>query len=141
KYIALSGVLFFASCGDDYLETTPTSSTSDKTVFESTDNAKMAINGLARLMTKQHSYYGQGFNGEGTIKMYNRNYPCNNFVVNLPGWAAIINSEYHNNRDSQYDHYGWYYYYRLIANANQILASLEDAEGSDVDKEYLTAQA
>lgn len=141
KYIALSGVLFLASCGDDYLETTPTSSTSDKTVFESTDNAKMAINGLARLMTKQQSYYGQGFNGEGTIKMYNGNYPGNNFVVNLPGWAGVINSEYHVNRDSKYDHYGWYYYYRLIANANQILASLEDAEGSDVEKEYLTAQA
>lgn len=141
KYMVLAGVLIITSCSDDYLETIPTSSTSEKTVFESTENAKMAINGLAKLMTKQQSYYGQGFNGEGTIKMYNGNYPGNHFVVGLPGWASVINSEYHNSRDSKYSHYPWYYYYRIIANANQIIVSIDEAEGSDNEKEYIKAQA
>jgi hypothetical protein len=100
----------------------------------------MAVNGLAKMMTMQ--YLGsQGFNGEGTIKMYYGNYPGNNFFVNLSGWAPIINGEYYSNITSVYCYYPWYYYYKIIANANSIIMKVDGATGSDAEKQFIKAQA
>src|SRR5690554_913656 len=128
KYIALSGALLLSACSSDFLETEPSDETGAATVFETTDNAKLAINGIARLMTNQHMGT-QGFNGEGTIKMYYGNYPGNHFVVGLPGWSPIINGDYYDNVTSIYNYYPWYYYYKLIANANEIIHNIDGAEG------------
>ncbi|MGJ1235910.1 MULTISPECIES: RagB/SusD family nutrient uptake outer membrane protein [Sphingobacterium] len=138
--VLFAGVLLLASCKKDYLETLPTDSVSTPTVFETTKNAKLAVNGLAKMMTQQ--YLGsQGFNGEGTIKMYYGNYPGNNFFVNLSGWADIINANYNQNLTSIYLYYPWYYYYKIIGNANQIVISIDGAEGPAVEKDFIKAQA
>ncbi len=142
KYIlfTISIVLFNISCSSDFLETEPTGSTSEKTVFETTDNVKMAINGIARLMTKQW-ISTQGFNGEGTIKMYFGNYPGNHFIYASTGWQNTIKGNYHENRTIRYDYYPWQYYYTLIGEANKILANIEEAEGPEEDKDAIRAQA
>lgn len=133
-------VLLAGSCSKNYLNTGPTSSTGTDIVFSTTDNAALAVNGLAKMMTMQ--YLGsQGFNGEGTIKMYYGQYPGNYFYVNLPGWAAIINATYNENTTSIYDYYPWYYYYKIIGNANTIITSIDNATGSDADKQFIKAQA
>src|SRR5690554_5003693 len=93
KISALSVAILFSGCKKDYLDTVPTDSTSPATVFETTENARGAINGLSRLMKRQY-LSSQGFNGEGTIKMYYGNYSGNNFSVPLPGWSSVINLEY-----------------------------------------------
>lgn len=134
------GVFLSTSCADEYLDTIPTDQTGTATVFETTENAKLAINGINKLMTRQ--YLGsQGFNGEGTIKMYYGNYPGNHFFVNLPGWASIINSDYHENTASTYDYYPWYYYYMLIANANSVILNIDAAAGPESEKQFIMAQA
>ncbi|MBV7532990.1 RagB/SusD family nutrient uptake outer membrane protein [Chitinophaga sp. sic0106] len=135
----LSLALFAGSCSKDYLETQPTDQVSDGTVFENTDNAKMAVNGLAKMMTMQ--YWSQGLNGEGTIKMYYGNYAGNNFYVNLPGWSSVINSTYNERADVLYDYYPWYYYYKLVANANAIIAKIDGTAGTEADKAFIKAQA
>ncbi len=140
KYIALSGALLLSACSSDFLETEPSDETGAATVFETTDNAKLAINGIARLMTNQHMGT-QGFNGEGTIKMYYGNYPGNHFVVGLPGWSPIINGDYYDNVTSIYNYYPWYYYYKLIANANEIIHNIDGAEGPQEEIDYIKAQA
>jgi len=106
KYIKvlLAGMILVSSCKKDYLNTSPTDSVELSKVFETTKNAEVAVNGLAKMMTQQ--YLGsQGFNGEGTIKMYYGNYPGNNFFVNLSGWADIINANYNQNLTSIYLYY------------------------------------
>ncbi|MDR0394533.1 MAG: RagB/SusD family nutrient uptake outer membrane protein [Tannerella sp.] len=138
-YIAVIA-LFLNACASDYLDTTPTASIGTPTVFETTENAKLAINGIAKLMTRQY-LSSQGFNGEGTIKMYYGNYSGNHFFVNLPGWAAIINSQYNENTASIYLYYPWYYYYMIIGNANAIIVNIDQAEGPDSDKQFIKAQA
>jgi len=141
-YISIAIVLlsFSAACSDDYLNTAPEASVGTATVFETTENAAMAVNGIAKMMTMQ--YLGsQGFNGEGTIKMYYGNYSGNHFYVNLPGWAPIINSTYNENVTSIYLYYPWYYYYKLIGNANAIIAYIDDATGAESEKEFIKAQA
>lgn len=134
------GLLFWSSCSEDYLDTKPTSDTATSTIFETTENAALAINGINKLMTIQY-LESQGFNGEGTIKMYYGNYPGNHFYVNLPGWAAIINADYHENISSIYLYYPWYYYYMIIGNANLVNTYIDDAKGTEADKQFIKAQA
>ncbi len=136
----LVGAFLWNACSDDYLDTVPTAETATSTIFESTQNAALAINGINKLMTMQY-LSSQGFNGEGTIKMYYGNYPGNHFYVNLPGWASIINSDYHENISSTYLYYPWYYYYRIIGNANSVLAYIDNATGPKEEKEFIKAQA
>lgn len=136
----LVGVALLGACSKDYLSTTPTSSTATPTIFETTQNAALAINGLNKLMTRQ--FLGsQGFNGEGTIKMYYGNYPGNHFFVNLPGWSSIINGLYTENTSSIYLYYPWYYYYMLIGNANAIIVNIDKAVGPQNQREFVKAQA
>ncbi len=135
--------ILISSCSKDYLDTTPTESIGTPTVFETTEGAALAINGICKLMTRQYtgSDFGQGFNGEGTIKMYYGNYPGNHFTVNLPGWAGIINGTYRENVTSKYVFYPWYYYYMIIGNANSIIVNIDEARGLESDKDFIKAQA
>jgi len=138
--LIVASVILIASCSKDYLSTKPTSSTATPTIFETTENAALAINGINKLMTRQ--YLGsQGFNGEGTIKMYYGNYPGNHFFVNLPGWASIINGTFRENVSSIYLYYPWYYYYMIIGNANAVINNIDEAKGPEKDKKYIKAQA
>mgnify|MGYP001481364131 CR=1 FL=1 len=58
--------VLLASCGSNYLDTVPQSSTGTATIFETTQNAKLAINGICRLMVNQY-LSSQGFNGEDVV--------------------------------------------------------------------------
>lgn len=139
KFIALAGMLSLASCSKDYLDTYPTNETSPETVFKTTETVEMAVNGLAKLMVTQQ--ISQGFNGEGTIKVYYGEYAGNNFRVDLPGWGPIINGQYFDNVTSVYDYYPWHYYYMIINNANAIIDQVDNAEGPTSKKMQLKAQA
>lgn len=141
KYAMFLGALFMVvSCSEDFLETTPTNQTSNATVFENTKNAKMAINGLAKLMSRQY-LSSQGYNGEGTIKMYYGNYPGNYFVVDHSSRTNQINGNYYDNTSSTYTYYPWFYYYKIIGNANEIIFKIDGTDGPQREKDAIKAQA
>ncbi|RYF24532.1 MAG: RagB/SusD family nutrient uptake outer membrane protein [Flavobacteriales bacterium] len=137
---AIIVITLVASCKKEYLDTAPTASTSPATVFETTESASYAINGIAKLMTQQKLQI-QGMNGEGTIKMLYGNYAGADFGLNLPGWSSVINLEYVANPNSTYVIYPWYYYYAIIANANAIILNVDKASGAEADKQFIKAQA
>ena len=120
--------IFTVSCSKEYLEVAPESSVSPSTIFASTNMAKTAVNGLAKMMTTQ--YLGtQGMNGEGTIINWYNNYMGNDAQkCNLTGWTNTINSNWHESPTSNYDIYPWYYYYKLIGNANAVIEKIEFRE-------------
>src|SRR5699024_2800213 len=140
KYIIFLGVFIaFVSCDSDHLETTPQNSTSTETVFESTDNAKLAINGIAKLMNR--NYLGKtGYNGEGTIKMYYGNYPGNYFASAHTSRVKQINHNYYDEPTNRYTYYPWFYYYKIISNANEIIDRIDDVEGPESERQYIKAQ-
>ena len=112
KNIILSSVLalaaaFSVSCSKEYLEVAPESSVSPSTIFATTEMARTAVNGLAKMMTTQ--YLGtQGMNGEGTIINWYNNYMGNDAQkCNLTGWTNTINSNWHESPTSNYDIYPW----------------------------------
>ena len=139
--LSLLSALFLCACSEDYLVTAPTGSTAASAIFESTDNAAMAINGLNKLMNRQ-LIGSQGYNGEGTIRLYFGDYPGETmYVANLTGWVNTINGEYHASATDTRTYYAWYYYYMLIGNANSVITQIDDAEGPDSEKAFIKAQA
>ena len=57
--------------------------------FSSTENVKMAINGMAYLMCVQHSAWSQGYCGENRIKSIYMEYPSQEFRYNHHADGAI----------------------------------------------------
>ncbi len=143
KYIFILSIvaLGLTACDKDYLETTPQSAEATSTIVGSTERAKLAINGICKAMTNQ--YLGvQGANGEGTIKTWYGSYPGNDTQKsNLTGWSNVINGTYHMNTTSTYLIYPWFYYYKIIGNANGVICNIDNAEGAEKEKAFLKAQA
>ncbi|AVM52393.1 SusD-like starch-binding protein associating with outer membrane [Bacteroides zoogleoformans] len=142
NYIYIMGMaLLCGSCASDYLDVVPESSAGKVTIFESVENARLAINGIGRMMYRQY-ISTQGFNGEGAIKTLYGNYPGNDFQkCNLTGWQKSINSGHVLNNTIHHDYFPWYYYYKLIGNANSVVLNIDAATGKVADKQFIKAQA
>ena len=142
---SLSCLMGFSSCSDSWLQTDSTQSAEGEAIFSTTDNAKLVINGICRIMVQQHGYYGQSFNGEGTMKLLYGEYPGQDFFFPYmaPGWSVIMNnaSSQTQNSSSIYDSYPWYYYYLIIGNANSVINRIDKAEGTQEMKDFLKAEA
>lgn len=132
----------FTSCSSDYLETKPTESAEEGDFLSKADNQYKALNGIAKAMTTQQYYFGQGFAGENGIWWIYENYPCQNFNYNaMTGWYPIFDQQFHSRTTSIYDAYAWFYYYQLIQGANKIIGTIDKAEGSEAEKNYIKAAA
>ena len=57
------------------------------------------------------------------------------------GWAALWNHTYHENVNSTYLVYPWYYYYKIIGNANVVIENIDEAEGTEAERNFYKAQA
>ena len=139
----LAGMMLVSSCAGDYLDTAPTDSTGATDAVGTTANAMKALNGIAKIMTTQHSYFGGGFAGENNIMIQYESYPSENYNYNLyaSGWSPIFNQEFHTRTNSIYDAYAWYYYYTIAGNANTILANIDNAEGTEAERDFVKASA
>lgn len=139
----LAGMMLVSSCAGDYLDTAPTDSTGATDAVGTTANAMKALNGIAKIMTTQHSYFGGGFAGENNIMIQYESYPSENYNYNYyaSGWALIFNQEFHTRTNSIYDAYAWYYYYTIAGNANTILANIDNAEGTEAERNFVKASA
>ena len=139
----LAGMMLVSSCAGDYLDTAPTDSTGATDAVGTTANAMKALNGIAKIMTTQHSYFGGGFAGENNIMIQYESYPSENYNYNYyaSGWSPIFNQEFHTRTNSIYDAYAWYYYYTTAGNANTILANIDNAEGTEAERNFVKASA
>lgn len=139
----LAGMMLVSSCAGDYLDTAPTDSTGATDAVGTTANAMKALNGIAKIMTTQHSYFGGGFAGENNIMIQYESYPSENYNYNYyaSGWTPIFNQEFHTRTNSIYDAYAWYYYYTIAGNANTILANIDNAEGTEAERNFVKASA
>lgn len=139
----LAGMMLMSSCAGDYLDTAPTDSTGATDAVGTTANAMKALNGIAKIMTTQHSYFGGGFAGENNIMIQYESYPSENYNYNYyaSGWSPIFNQEFHTRTNSIYDAYAWYYYYTIAGNANTILANIDNAEGTEAERNFVKASA
>lgn len=139
----IAGMMLVSSCAGDYLDTAPTDSTGATDAVGTTANAMKALNGIAKIMTTQQYYFGGGFAGENNIMIQYESYPSENYNYNYyaSGWSPIFNQEFHTRTNSIYDAYAWYYYYTIAGNANTILANIDNAEGTEAERDFVKASA
>lgn len=146
----LLGILMITmSCSKDYLNTAPENQVGAGDVFETTELAAMAVNGVAKLMNTVFYYPDRqtptttDFNGEGTIKMLYGNWMGDHFVCsNKDGFGVLFKgTSYMSNTSSVYCYYPWWYYYMVIGNANSIVSQIDDARGPESEKHRIKAQA
>ncbi len=142
-FISVWTVMTLAACSEDFLETVPTSSTATPTVFATTGNVKMAVNGLAYLMKSQHGAFTQGYCGENRIRSVYNEYISQEFRYNqfASGWASFMNGENYTRKNTNFCKYPWAYYYEIISNANAIIHNVDAAAGDEKEKQFYKAQA
>ena len=141
--LLVSGLAAFAlvACSKDYLETQPEYAASPDVIFSDAESARLAINGISKMMTTQY-LSTQGMNGEGTIKSWYANFTGNDFQkCNQTGWAPLWNSTYQERDTSPYDYYPWFYYYKLVGNANQVICGIESDGDISSELKFIRAQA
>lgn len=132
-----------ASCGSDYLDTTPTESIGTSTAVGTAENAYKALNGIARTMSTQQAAYSQGCAGENRIISIYENYASQNYLFNAyaSGWAPIMNLQLSQRNNISYASYPYNYYYNIIGQANTIIANIDKATGDDNLKKFDKASA
>ena len=138
--LVIAALSLTAACSKEYLDTAPESAESPATIFATTDNCELAINGMCKMMTTQY-LSTQGLNGEGSIKTWYGNFGNDTQRCNHTGWAALWNHTYNEQVNSTYLIYPWYYYYKIIGNANLVIENVDDAEGTEAERQFYKAQA
>lgn len=134
--------LSLSSCSSDYLDTTPTSSVGDQTVYSTADNLMAAINGMHRNM-----YYRQN-DSQG-----NNGYTAQLIITDVMGDDVIFPSTGNgwfvselrwisqNNTSSTTSYYPWTYWYAMVKNANNIIVYGENATGDQALKQKAIGEA
>lgn len=143
KWVAIIAfALAMPACEKEYLDTTPTAQVDAASAFLTTTNAWAALNGIHRALYVQYrSSQDQG--GEGSMNIY-RDMLGEDLVQTAQG-NGWFNNTYrwidHRNENSGLVIYAYQFYYRLIGNANLIIANIEKAEGPQADKNAIKGQA
>ncbi|MCS5491153.1 RagB/SusD family nutrient uptake outer membrane protein [Algoriphagus limi] len=139
--IFLLGAILSFGCAEDYLDTLPTDAVSENAVFTTTQNAMTALNGIHRSMFIR--YDSQGQPGEGGV-MIMREALGDDYVMTgiANGWFVSISRWLnHINENSGDVRFVWRFYYKIIGNANMIIANIDNAEGPQTEKDEIKGQA
>ncbi|MFZ1714406.1 MAG: RagB/SusD family nutrient uptake outer membrane protein [Saprospiraceae bacterium] len=145
KYLKLSIIVatlfILASCGDDYLDTTPTDLVSSSAAFQNITNAWAALNGIHRALYVQYANQGEG--GEGNLNL-NRDVLGEDYVMTAVG-NGWFNNAYkwldHRSETSALSKYPYAVYYRLIGNANLIIANIDAIAADPAEINAIKGQA
>ena len=136
--ISLAAACLLASCSKEFLDTAPTSSVAEANIFSSTENAMLAINGMHRLMHEGGS--------SGTTTSWNSQGGYGGWCMHLAVMSDDViftyssamhqaSAQWVHHQDlvqKYYDcNYYWKFFYRIIANCNQIFDYIDDIDGSN----------
>lgn len=136
-------VFLLAGCEKEYLETSPSSDVPSEMVFETTEGATVALNGVYRSMwtsmAGSHGHFGQR-SYDLTMDLMG-----NDMVLHTRGYGWFT-TEYNlsaqgSAADGSRSDVGWEYYYRGINNLNRIIANVDAATGSQDRKDYIKGNA
>lgn len=141
--ILLTGIIIImSSCKKEWLDTFPTTSVAAADAIASTQNAWAALNGIHRVMYTQ--YDAQGQSGEGAVNIFRDLMGEDIVYARANGSTGLINwlrwQTPRNDADG-FLRFTYRFYYRLISNANVIIANIDAAEGPENEKRWIKGQA
>ena len=140
--LAVVMLVFLSSCKKEFLDTFPTNAVSADDAVASTQNAYAAINGMHRIMYTQ--YDNQPEAGEGGVNIIRDLMGEDVIYTNPAGRTDFIGFiQWFSNRNVNSGNMRFVYrfYYRLIANANVLIAGIDNAAGLQTDKNIIKGQA
>lgn len=143
KYIiGVFAILSLGSCSEDYLETTPTESISAENAFNTTSDAYAALNGIHRAMFFQYDAQDQA--GQGSM-MINADFLGEDLVMTSQGNGWFVSAyrwlDHRNATSTGLPRFAWKFYYKIISNANTIIAKVDNCTGDIKDKNEIKGQA
>jgi hypothetical protein len=134
--------LITASCSADFLETHSTQGVDEGNIFISVDNANIALEGTLKLMYVRGS--SQNYSGYETLLIMNE-MMGDDVVFSAVGSTSLYKTSYqwslHRNITSGMMNYCYLYHYRIIANLNLIIANIDDAAGSQSERDRIKGEA
>jgi len=137
----LFGALIMSGCSSDYLETESTSSVDSELMFESTDNAYLALTGLLNLFRDPNgSSYGYG---GYQIFMLISDLMADDVVFTRENikWTGFAQLATHRTPTSSDVNYFYFFFNRVAANANNIINNIDEAEGTTSERNYIKGNA
>jgi hypothetical protein len=142
KYIfILLAVCLCASCSSDFLETYSTQGVDEGNIFKTTESAMTALQGTHRLMyyngDQSQNYMGY----ETMLVMSDLMGEDILFGGNTTLFLQSYNWTVHRNITSAMMNYCYKFHYNIIANVNIIIANIDQAEGPQVERDYIKGQA
>lgn len=147
KFLALPAVtLVVGGCSSDYLELSPETTVSASDVTASTEAAQLAINGICMAMSTQYQDVdiNQMYNGEMNMAVVYNDSFSPDYVPSLA--TATFGDEWITGdawyEDASYlNGMPWRYAYNIINQANGVINGIDDAEGTEADKNFVKGEA
>lgn len=147
-YSALVVVSFFTilGCKKDYLETKPTDRVDNAAIFTTTANASVALNGIYRYMferTTTTTSNVQGKPGVTGILLGIDHMGEDLHQANATWFTSTGEGNYLAARTDNAGSNVYYYrtFFRMIGNTNYIIANIDQAEGTEAEKNRIKAEA
>lgn len=143
---ALVSVLAISSCKKEYLETNPTDQAANTSIFTTSENALIALNGIYRYMferTNTTTSNAQGKPGVGGI-LLGIDFMGEDLHQNNATWfTSTGEGNWLSPRTDNHASNLYYFrtFYRMIGNANYILDNIDAAAGSPAVKIQVKAEA
>lgn len=140
--LACLSLVAVQSCNSDFLDTTPTSSVGEQTIYASGENLMTAVNGMHSLANTGR-YIDQGSYGvAGLLITYEAMsddvvwpHQGNGWYIAEQRWTSVINEA------STQVSYPWRIWYELVKNANAIIKYGATAGGDQVKKDQAMGEA
>jgi hypothetical protein len=141
--LAIGSMLMLASCKKEMLDTGPTGSADEAAIYTTTSNAANAINGIYRYLYSRYDQQNQP--GQGGV-MLQLDFMGEDINQSAATWYTTAGSGTggwvsHKNDANGYVSFPFRLYYRCIGNANALIENIDNAEGPEVDKKRLKAEA
>ncbi len=133
-------VMGLFSCSE-YLETDPSSSVSDNTVFITVQGAEAALNGCYYQMESGNG--GAGRSDDWGYPSHQMTYDaCGEDIIVWGGWYVYdYNFWGHTRGDIFKSSALWNFYYRLINNVNSVITFTPGSSGDETQKDHVIGQA
>ncbi len=139
--IMAAGTFALSGCGSDFLEVSSTEDVDESQIFNSVENAMMALNGIHRLMHESDtSWYAQG---GFQLFMLSTDLMTDDVVFTKENACLTWDAQLcmHNDPTNRDNEYYFSFFYRVISNANMIINQIDDVEGDAAEREYIKGQA
>jgi len=126
------------ACDKDFLETAPTDQVAASVVTETTGNALAALNGIHRALYVRYGSQGRGGAGHFNMAMSEMGedhvFNANNYTTQLR-WLLT------DSPSNAFNTAHWAMFYEWIANANVIIAGIDNASGEQDERDNIKGQS